>query len=145
MKEFTLETANEASRNNSMRNWVVDFLNADGNNNKLAQHIKENENLWIELLEFPLNKLKREMGPKEEGLVFSEDKEVWNKRIQSFTKDIKNGYIPCPLIATDFWSDVHLADGSHRHEALIQAGFSKYWTIFLIKKEENQKWILDNS
>jgi hypothetical protein len=143
-REFTLHTAKLAKENNSLREWSVGFLGADGKNNQLAKHLDEHGDLWIDLIEFPIKMLRREMGTKEEGLVFSEDKEIWDKRIESFVKDIQEGYIPCPLIATDFWGDIHLSDGAHRHEALLQAGISKYWTIFFIKHSENKKWVLDN-
>lgn len=144
MNTFTLEEALEAKRNNSLKQWVIDFLRGHGNNKKLANHIEEGENLWIELIEFPLNKLRREMGPEEDNLAFSESKETWNKRVGALAKDIKGGYEPCPLIATDFWKDVHLADGSHRHEALLLTGFDEYWTLFIIKNKENIDWVLTN-
>jgi|AntRauTorckE6833_2_1112554.scaffolds.fasta_scaffold25312_1 hypothetical protein len=142
---FTINTAKQAAEDNSLKRWVIDFLCAEGKNKHLAKHLTESEDLWVKLIEFPINKLRREMGPTEEGLTFSEDKKIWNKRIQSFVKDLNNGYKPCPLIATDFWEDIHLADGSHRHEALSQAGIDKYWTIFFLKNIENKKWITDNS
>ncbi len=143
MNEFTLEEAKKAKENNFLKQWVIDFLLAEGNNKHLSKEIEDSNDVWIELKKFPLAKLRREMGPKEDGLKFSEDKDIWMKRISNFIKDIKGGYEPCPLIATDFWGSIDLADGAHRHEALLQSGFKEYWTLFIIKNKENIDWVLN--
>lgn len=142
--KFTLDTVKNAKKRNSLKEWAIDFLNNEGENKRLAEILKEKNELYIDLLEFPLNKLRREMGPQEEKLKFSEDKGLWNKRIESLIDNIKKGHTLCPLIATDFWDDVHLSDGSHRYEALLQSGFDKYWVIFFIIDKKNIEWVLKN-
>ena len=142
---LTLEMAKQAKENNSLMQWAMDFMDNDKNKN-LARILKENKDifLWIDLIEFPLNKLKRIMGPEKE-LLYPEEKEIWEKRINNLSNDIKNNnYKPCPLIVTDFWSDMNIADGNHRHEALLRSGFNKYWVMFMIKDKKNIDWVLNN-
>ena len=135
--EFTIENFIKAKEKGELKNFTIEFLLGEGKNHHLAEFLDKTETVWVDLVEFPLKALRREMGHKDEGLIFSEEKDIWDKRIQSFVKDISNGYIPPPLIATDFWNDVHLADGAHRHEALLMAGKNKHWVIFFIKDGSN--------
>ena len=132
---YTLETAKNAHKHIKLREWVIAFLQNDGGNEKLAKIILDTPSSQLIFTEFPLNMIHRVMGAKEENLEFSESKDVWDKRINSFVNDIRSGYESCPLIATDFWGETHLSDGSHRHEALIRAGFKKYWVIFFVSND----------
>ena len=76
------------------------------------------------------------MGP-EPGLAFQEDAGRWEQRVESFREDIARGYIPPPLIVTDFWQGIHISDGAHRYEALLRNNLSSYWTVFFLKSNEN--------
>jgi hypothetical protein len=141
--KFTLERFIEANNNGTLKELTIEYLLTEGKNKHLADHLSNNKIIWVDLIEYPLRQLRREMGYEGEGLVFSENKEQWDQRVGLLKNDIQQGYTPPPLIATDFWDDVHLADGSHRHEAFVQLNWSKYWTIFFIKNEANKKIILD--
>jgi len=145
MSILTLETAKQAKENDSLYQWVVDFMDND-NNKSLAKTLKENKDifLWTDLIEFPLNKLTRIMGP-EKDMLFQEKEETWERRVGDLVNEIKNNsHIPCPLIVTDFWENLNIADGSHRHEALLRNNIDKYWIIFLIKYKKNIDWVLNN-
>jgi hypothetical protein len=46
----------------------------------------------------------------------------------------RNGWKPVPLIASNIWEDEFtLADGAHRHGALLRLGIDTYPTIFYFK------------
>ena len=134
MRKYTLEDfLNIKHEPENLREMTVTFLENEGNNKKLSEIIRKRENIKIELKKIKLSKLRREMGPEEEKLTFSESKESWDKRINSFVEDIKNGYEPLPLIITNFWSELDLSDGSHRHAALEKLGVSEYWSICIFE------------
>ncbi|MFV1917716.1 MAG: hypothetical protein ACC618_04540 [Patescibacteria group bacterium] len=81
----------------------------------------------------------------EKGMKFREDRNKREKRILYLTECLKKGESFAPLIATDFWDDIHLADGTHRFEALKKSGLSKYWTIFYIRDENNKQEVLNST
>jgi hypothetical protein len=120
-----------------LKDMVVSFLEKEGGNNKLSKIILGKSILEIKLSKIKLSELKRKMGPKEEKLLFSENKEDWNRRVESFAIDIKNGYEPLPLIITNFWSKLDLSDGSHRHAALEKLGVKEYWAVYLFESNNS--------
>lgn len=133
---ISFESCFEANKNALLKEWVVEFLAHEGNNAKLSKKIKETT-CDISLSEYPLSELKRIAGP-EDGMLFPEDQEVWEKRVMDLKMAIENGLKPLPLIVTDFWEDQHISDGCHRHEALTRSGIKRYWVIFLKKRQEQQ-------
>lgn len=143
MFTFTLESALKAKKQGKLHQWILKYLNSEGNNKKLAKVLKEEEYFWSDMLEYPLDKLKRVMG-YEKGMKFRESREKWEKRISFLTNCLKKGESFAPLIATDFWGDIHLSDGTHRFEALKKSGYEKYWTIFYIKNRDNKKVVKNN-
>lgn len=130
--KYTLASALEADKNEELFQWAQDYLRGEGWNSGLADHLIEEKPSITKLIEFPLNKLKRIMGP-EQGMNFVEASDVWEKRVSNLVEIIKGGKEIPPLIVTDFWKPFELSDGSHRHEALIRSGYDKYWTIFFFK------------
>lgn len=134
---FTLEGALEANVNGKLYDWTQDFLRSEGGNEKLADIVVEKP-ASIQLIEFPLSRLKRIMGP-EENMKFPEDKEVWGQRVNKLEEKIKEGIKLPPLIVTDFWDDLAISDGSHRYEALLRSGLDKYWTIFFFGKSKSRE------
>ncbi len=134
--KFNLNSAILANKNNTLLHWVNDFLNGEGRNHYLADIIKDEKLSIIKLVEFPISKLKRNMGP-EENMKFSESSEKWEERVEDLIKKIKEGKEFPPLIVTDFWSPLTISDGSHRHEAFLRSGYNMYWTIFLFKDEKS--------
>ncbi len=139
--KFTLESALKAKKEATLEEWVQQYLRDEGHNVKLADILKENEIIWVDLIEYNLDKLKRAMGP-EENMLFREEKEKWKKRINNFSILIKGGFSPSPIIATDLWGDISISDGTHRFEALKQTGIKKYWVIFFIKNPISKQKIL---
>lgn len=137
MFKFTLESALKAKKQGKLHQWVLDYLNGEGKNKKLAKILKEEKYFWSDMFEYPLNKLKRVMGP-EKGMIFHEENNKWEKRVIWFMNCLEKGESLPPIIVTDFWKDIHISDGSHRYEALKKSGYEKYWTIFYIKKRKQQ-------
>lgn len=132
MPTFSLNSAFKAKENNTLKKWAIDFLTEEGNNTKLAKIINDITCVRIDLVEYPLLNLTRITGP-EKDMIFHEDKIIWEQRVQSLQELINKGYELPPLIATNFWSDLHISDGCHRHEALLRNGIKKYWTIVFEK------------
>lgn len=144
MSKFTLESALIAKNQGKLHQWVINYLEDEGNNDKLSKVLKEEKHTWTDMLEYPLDKLKRIMG-YEKGMKFREDRDKWEKRISYLMNCLKKGESFAPLISTDFWGEVHLADGAHRFESLKKMGYKKYWIIFYIKNENNKQKLLNNA
>ena len=135
---FTLESAIKAHDSDNLIQWSVDYMrHEEGHNRRLADAIEQRDIVYTDLLEYPLSKLVRIAGP-EKNMKFKADKEPWHAAVNTLTQKIEKGIKLPPLIATDFWKDLHLADGAHRHEALLNAGKKTYWTIFLVKDIRNK-------
>ena len=141
MFKFTLESALKAKKQGKLHPWVLNYLKSEGNNKKLAKVLKEEKYIWLDLFEYPLDKLKRVMG-FESIMKFREPRDKWEERIKHFVKCITNNESLSPIIATDFWGEIHISDGTHRFEALKKTGYKNYWTIFYIKSEKNKQKIL---
>lgn len=131
MIRFTLQTALQARDNNTLEQWVQDYLYNEGQNKGLADSFKK-ESISYSLCEYHLLKLKRIMGP-ENNMKFFESEDVWEKRIQELQAKIVKGETMPPLIVTNLWSENEIADGAHRHEALLRQGYRDYWVIFCKK------------
>ncbi len=143
MYKFTLKSALKAKEQEKLHQWVINYLNNEGRNEKLSKVLKEESNIWMDIVEYPLDKLKRVMGPEKE-MIFRESLKKWEGRINHFIKCIKNNEVLPPIIATDYWDEIHICDGTHRYEALKRIGCKEFWTIFYIKNENNKQEVLSN-
>ena len=123
------------SYEDKLKKWVINFLNSNGNNSNLANSIKKIKNKCkiTFIKNYELKKLSRINGPDEEKLLYSEKKEVWDKKVKELVKAIKSKtYKPTPLIVTNIWDNKYqLVDGAHRHAAFEQLGITEYYTIFI--------------
>ncbi len=88
---FTLDSALQASKNNKLHEWTVNYLENEGNNKKLAQHLNDINYLYLFMTEYPLDKLKRAMGP-EENMPFRESEQEWEDRVSAFRTNIKKRF-----------------------------------------------------
>lgn len=143
MSKYSLDSSLEARKQGKLHQWVLDYLNSEGNNRNLAKILKEEKYIWSDMFEYPLDKLKRVMG-YEKGMKFREARSKWEKRVSYLVKCLEKNESLVPLISTDYWDDIHLADGAHRFEALKKTGHKKYWTIFYVKNENNKREVLSN-
>lgn len=133
---YTTESALAARDNGTLEEWVQEFLLSEENHG-LATALRENKADIIDLAELPLDLLKRIEGP-EEVVAERESLNVWEERVSRLENIIKEGHYPPPLVITDFWKPLEIADGNHRHEALLRNGVEKYWTIFFIRNESSK-------
>lgn len=136
----SLESAKEADKKGELLQWTIDFLQGEGKNDTLAEHIKTLSPTIVVLKKFPLNRLKRIVGPEKE-MMFTEEVELWEKRVASMVDSLKSGRSFPPLLVTDFWNSMDIADGGHRFEALTRYGIDSYWTIFLFTNRESLELI----
>ena len=83
--KFTLESFIEAKKREELTEWTIEYLLSEGKNKHLAEYLTNTKTIWIDLLEYPLKKLRREMGHEDEGLIYSEDKENFeNGKVEIF-------------------------------------------------------------
>lgn len=136
---YHLENAKQAHASNTLLPWTISYLESEDRNKIVAFHIKRRSMVHVELVDYPLSHLKRIEG-RQNGEVAIETVDHWVQRVDDIKQAIvSKKYTPEPLIVTDFWDKIEIADGNHRHEALINSGFEKYWTIFLLTKPESIK------
>lgn len=128
-----LKTFIENSNPIDLRIQVLEYLRGEGDNAKLADRIESTVCQSIDLVNFSLKDLKRIIGP-DKKLAYFEEEEIWEGRVEKLVSAIEGGYKPLPLFVTNFWGETTLADGNHRHEALIRSGFDLYWVIFFLMK-----------
>lgn len=136
----TPENALLAHQSNSLLDWVQQLLISEGNSS-LAESLSKEDPILVDIINVPLSLLKKIEGP-EEDVESRLSPGVWEGNVSKLTELIKNGYKPSPLIVTDYWNYFEIADGNHRHEALLRNGIKSYWTIFLIKHPEGKKYFL---
>lgn len=138
MYKHSIQNALEAIRSDKIMKWVQEYLTTEGSNQGLAKELEKAKPEFVKLIEFPLSKLVRIMGP-EQTMIYVEPIQKWEERVEKIIEDnIGEIQLP-PIIITDLWKMFEIADGNHRHEALLRMGLSKYWTLFLFTKKENLK------
>lgn len=135
----TSENALLAMQNGDLENWVQALLQSEGSLD-LAKSLISEKAIAVKMYNFPLGKLKKINGP-EEQVELRQPLDIWEKRVSKLTELIKGGFKPAPLIVTDFWNHFEIADGNHRHEAMLRAGINSYWTIFFIKHTKGLEYL----
>jgi hypothetical protein len=135
---FNLESALESYKKGLLFDWTQEYLCGEGNNSELAGYLVKGEPETVILIEFPLHRLKRVVGP-EEGMSYPEPAEVFEKRVEKLVEIIKEGKKLPPLIVTDFGKPLGLSDGNHTYEAFTRLGYTNYWTIFFFNNPESKK------
>ncbi|MDQ3008164.1 MAG: ParB N-terminal domain-containing protein [bacterium] len=130
---FNLPEALDAYKHRSLEEWTQRYLRNVGNNSGLADHLIENQPLAVKLVKFPLEQLKRIMGP-EDMVLFPESSQKWEQRVTDLLIKVQKGELFAPLIVTNFWDPYQISDGNHRHEAFLRLGMKEYWVIFFERK-----------
>jgi len=122
--------------------WTRRFLLKDCNVTEAGHATGGNSNLWknilkrkgtfsVNLEEVALDTMPTIMGPIGSGKTFTEPEGIWQSRVDSLEQSLNKGsFVPPPFIMTNFWEDEPtLADGNHRHAALLRCGIKRYWVI----------------
>ena len=133
-----LAKAIAAQNENTLLAWTISHLDGVERNKSVADYIKKRALVHVELADYPLHLLKRIEG-KQNGEAEMESIDHLVHHVTAIIRAIQAHYIPEPVIVTDFWYKIEIADGNHRHEALVHSGFTNYWTIFLLTKNESVK------
>ena len=139
---FLLASAIAAKENNTILEWTIAYLQRQEKNIGIVEDVKKRNIIRAELIKYPLSKLERING-LQNGETEPETLQFWLKRVNAIEDAIKKNEMPPPIIVTDFWQELGIADGNHRHEALLKQGFTEYWTIFLFTNLESTKKIPD--
>jgi hypothetical protein len=133
-----------AGKNKKLFEWTITYLQTEERNKELLEIIQKRKIVKAELIEFPLSRLERVTGPQN-GETEPESLPQWLKRVKALEEAINNRHLPPPIIVTDFWQELIIADGNHRHEALLKCGFTTYWTIFLLENHSSADKLLKKS
>lgn len=137
--KFTVTSAMEAQKTGKLKEWVIELLLSE-KSFELAEKITSEKTIAIEMYNFPLYLLKKIQGP-EENEDQRQSPDHWEKKVKNLAEIMGEGFAPAPLIVTDFWNKFEIADGNHRHEALVRQGVKSYWTIFFIKHKKGQEYL----
>ena len=127
---FDLAFAQEAALCGQVHQWVQDYLRANGHwtNLGLADGLLLAPRWWLGPFQAPLTQFARVCGPEPE-MQYMEPLAQWNQRTDAMAATIQCIEQVPPLIATWSQRGWSLADGNHRHEALLRAGFSSCWAL----------------
>ncbi len=118
----------------NVEEWVHQYLNTEGNNQALSKGLKKQKRYWIGPIKISLSKLHRCCG-YESNMEYKETLAIWNKKINSMSQKIKDGWDVPPLIATYKKGKLSIRDGNHRYEALKKCNKRSYWTIIWYDKK----------
>jgi hypothetical protein len=123
----------QCNSDSELRELCIQFLRCDGNNTKLALHLESRSGASVTLEKVLLQNLVKINGP-DNSFQWYEEPKMWEKRVTALAKAMQEeGYKPLPLIITNFWGEETIADGNHRHEAMLRLGMQEYWAVkFLI-------------
>ncbi|MEZ4210335.1 MAG: hypothetical protein R3B38_01325 [Patescibacteria group bacterium] len=133
--QWNIESATQAYQENRLQEWCVDYLKHEGNNLKLAEVLEnlENKVLVQSLTLEPLDSLNIQVGPPGSNRKWTDND--WEYNISKFIRLIDEGWVPPPIITTDFWGNPSdITDGNHRCEALRRKEVQEYWVIQLSNK-----------
>ncbi len=123
--EFTLKEAGIYAKAGKAKEWVIQLLIHTGNAG-FSIHIKNHPGTLEGPVKLKLSSLNRICGPEKEMKYF-EEKNTFEKRVSEMVKSITDGWNIPPIIIWDKNNELSIADGAHRHEALIRSGLKKYW------------------
>ena len=123
---FTVDNTKIYEKKGVLLKKLVEFLEGEGNNLKLAEIMKSKGTLHSKKLDF--SELIRIAGP-EENMKYKIDQRIFEEKINKMVESINKGWEPAPLIVWDTIEGLTIADGSHRIEALRKLGFKSYLCI----------------
>lgn len=127
------DAAMEADEQGWLTEWVIEYLRQSGDNAVLARDLLRQGTYHTGLVDFPIEKLERLLGPNR-SFDYYEEPAKYEHRVEAMVENIKNGWKPAPLIASRIWSDhFELNDGAHRAEALRRCGIRTYPTVFFFE------------
>jgi hypothetical protein len=134
-ERFSLEGARRAAASGQIEEWVRDFLASEGSDNGvLAAAIALRDCWWAGPVEVDVADLQRIAGP-EASLPYPIEPEEWHDEVEAMGESLDDGWEPPPLLAEHVDGRLVLEDGSHRYEALVEAGAPRAWVLLLFPDE----------
>lgn len=101
----------------------------------MAQQLRERPTFWKGPEQAKLSTLLRACGPEHE-MAFRESPQKWDDNVSRLSSLLNDGVDFPPLLVKVRNGKHFIADGSHRHEALIRHGVDRYWTIWYAHEEK---------
>jgi len=136
--QFTVEEAIEYANQNSLLEWIMSYLAADGYNLDLARGIQlqHNQISFLGPKLYPIETMEYYCG-KPGTECRSNRPPGW---VDQMCQSLDQGWAPPPLILTPKTTTVLsssmvrdsryiLLDGNHRKKALEKRGYQEYWAI----------------
>src|SRR4051794_35858231 len=129
LPQFTPDAAQQAAAHSSLAEWVDLFLRTAGRNVPLAEGLRRAPRWWVGPCLFPLSALTRCTGP-EPTMEYCVASAQWAIRRAGMQAALTAGWKPPPLLV-EYRAETHLSirDGNHRYAALLDSGYTVYWTI----------------
>lgn len=118
---------------------VQEFLRGSGGNVKLADTLRDHGEFALGPVEYPLDEIIDIIGPTSVYKYYEEETAL-NARVDAMVKNMKAGWQPEPLLVTNIWNDdLEIADGGHRHRALLRLGHKTYPTIIYFRDKQSRQ------
>ena len=124
----TLQTSILPAQQNSIAQWIDDFLNGEGGNAALASGLKRERREYFGPISLSIEAVGRCCGP-EAGMRYPVSQEDFDRRVEGIKKAIATGLSLPPLIINFSDDKLTLSDGNHRYQALKELGFNTIDTI----------------
>jgi hypothetical protein len=132
---FDSRAALEAARQGRTHEWVQEYLRAGiWANHGLADGLLLAPRWWLGPFQAPLEYFARKCGPEPE-MEYVEPVENWNSYVETIAASIISPEDLPPLIVERRNGQWLIADGNHRHEAMLRKGFGSCWALGWLNSE----------
>src|SRR5204863_9495722 len=122
VSRFSLAGAFAAAEEDSLADWVGDFLSSRGSDNAvLAAALAQDRHWWLGPVRVPVDDFVRLAGPEREAECPIEPRD-WDGDVGAMEASLEDGWEPPPLLAEYRDGRLLLQDGNHRYEALVRGG-----------------------
>ena len=115
-----------------MQNYFTEYVLTVARNPKYFNRVQSCFPLQAEPVFLPLDAMKRILGPENDKRIY-EPGLLFELVVLHKMKEIRRGWRPPPLLTTfsgqKTCPQLFVADGTHRHEALMRSGYQGYYTI----------------
>jgi hypothetical protein len=116
----------------NIHSYLTEYVINVAENPQYLDFVVKNYPLSIGPVWFPLDEVKRSLGPEKDKPIF-EPRILFELVILHKIMEIRRGWKPPPILTVySMYEDklkLHIADGSHRYEALIRSGYKDYYLI----------------
>ena len=135
-EKFSLASAQRATAEGRLAEWVVDFLSSPGSGNpELAAALAMRGTTYLGPIRFALDRLTPMAGPDGDDVVVPVATEDWESDVEGMEDSIEQGWHPPPLLVSHQDGNYLLEDGNHRCETMLRTGANYAWVILLFADE----------